>query len=183
MGSSASKAVRYPEAIGKAVGNGMKKPSVPTVATSDRRAHLAETHKIEAIDRDSADPHFLANLNRLGPVRVDRHMQSSIHPDATSPEQLFESRQEESEKQLSRNRLYGFSMSELLDRQKDMKTHEELVKLAEEFKIDVDKLKGLVKFVNSPSVDKASIRPAPGTKKGEDLWVADAVWVEGSIRS
>ncbi len=28
-----------------------------------------------AIERDAADPHFLANLNKLGPVRVD-HMQT-----------------------------------------------------------------------------------------------------------
>lgn len=71
------------------------------------------------------------------------------------------------------NRLSGFSIIELLDKQKDVKTHDGLVKLAEEFKIDVDKLKGLVRFVNSPSVDKASIRRAPGSKKGEDLWVAN----------
>lgn len=87
-----------------------------------------------------------------------------------------------------------------------MKTDDGLVKLAEEFGIDVDKLKGLVRFVNSPSVDKASKRRAPGSKKGEDLWVANvgsffflvfwrdliipptcgiaqAVWVEAGIRS
>jgi hypothetical protein len=29
-----------------------------------------------AIERDGADPHFLANLNKLGPVRVDHHMQA-----------------------------------------------------------------------------------------------------------
>ena len=29
-----------------------------------------------AIERDAADPHFLANLNKLGPVRVDHHMQA-----------------------------------------------------------------------------------------------------------
>jgi hypothetical protein len=69
--------------------------------------------------------------------------------------------------------LYGFSISELLDRQKLVTTQEELVKLAEEFKIDVDKLRSLASVVNSPSVDKASIRPAPGTKKGEDLWIAN----------
>jgi len=91
MGSSASKAARkYPEAIGKAVGeHGIKKPSVPPQAA----ARLAESHKSEGgyglfdsaskltnlsfidIERDSADPHFLSNLNKLGPVRVDHHMQ------------------------------------------------------------------------------------------------------------
>jgi hypothetical protein len=69
--------------------------------------------------------------------------------------------------------LYGFSVSELLDRQKLVTTQEELVKLAEEFKIDVDKLRSLASVVNSLSVDKVSIRPAPGTKKGEDLWIAN----------
>lgn len=28
-----------------------------------------------AIERDAMDPHLLANLTKLGPVRVDHHMQ------------------------------------------------------------------------------------------------------------
>ena len=28
------------------------------------------------IRRDAQDPHFLANLSRLGPVRVDHHMKA-----------------------------------------------------------------------------------------------------------
>lgn len=37
--------------------------------------HDLELDKL-AIERDSQDPHLLANLNRLGPVRVDHHMQA-----------------------------------------------------------------------------------------------------------
>lgn len=91
----------------------------------------------------------------------------------TNTKQLFESREESDIQLPTRNRLYAFSISELLDRQKSVKTHDELVKLAEEFKIDVNKLKNLIRFVSSPSVDKTSIRPAPGSKRGEDLWVAN----------
>ena len=52
-----------------------------------------------------------------------------------------------------------------------MKTPEEEATLAEEFKIDVERLRSLARFVNSPSVDKARIRPAPGSK-GEDNLIA-----------
>jgi hypothetical protein len=38
---------------------------------------LADPPSKLAIERDAADPHFLANLNKLGPVRVD-HMQNPI---------------------------------------------------------------------------------------------------------
>jgi len=178
MGSSASKAARkYPEAVGKAVEAGMKRSTVPPAGVTNV-TRLAEAHKSEAIERDAVDPHFLANLNKLGPVRVDHHMQT-IRPEAKSARQRQLAESETL--QLSpgtRNRLYGSSISELLDKHKSVKTYDELVKLAEEFKIDVDKLRGLVRFVNSPSVDKASIRSAPGSKQGEDLWVANAVWVE-----
>ena len=45
--------------------------------------------------------------------------------------------------------------------------------LADEFKIDADRLSSLGRFVNSPSVDEASIRPAPGSKKAEDVFIAN----------
>jgi hypothetical protein len=62
-------------------------------------------------------------------------------------------------------------MSELLDKRKSLKTPEEEASLAEEFKIDVEILRSLARSVNSPSVDKAGIRPAPGSK-GEDNLIA-----------
>jgi hypothetical protein len=87
MGGSVSKAARkYPKAV-SAVEHGAKSSSIPSSG-----AHLAESHKSEgqnktfaelhfllihlprnyiAIERDAADPHLLANLNKLGPVRVD----------------------------------------------------------------------------------------------------------------
>lgn len=53
-----------------------------------------------------------------------------------------------------------------------MKTTDEEAALAQGFKIDVEELRSLATSVNSPSVDKASIRPAPQSKKGEDRLVA-----------
>ena len=98
------------------------------------------------------------------------------YKEAKNTKQLFESR-ESSEKTGSllpaRNRVYAPSITKLLDRHKSVTTHEELVALAEEFKIDADKLKSLARFVNSPSVDEASIRPAPGSKKDEDVCIVN----------
>ena len=33
-------------------------------------------HNILAVEEDSRDPHFLAKLNHLGPVKVDHHMRT-----------------------------------------------------------------------------------------------------------
>lgn len=43
------------------------------ILTSQRAGSLDD---LIAIQDDAGDPHFLANLNRLGPVRVDRHAQT-----------------------------------------------------------------------------------------------------------
>jgi len=80
-----------------------------------------------------------------------------------------------------------------------VKTPEEEASLAEEFKIDVEMVRSLARSVNSPSVEKAGMRPAPGSK-GEDNLIAtvyvfvhstkmysfcylQAIWVEPNIKT
>ena len=91
MGSSASKAVRkYPKGTELPRNVPHANRSKPVVAQNQ----LAESRRSEgvfrfcnsfflvadgqppAIERDAADPDFLSNLSRLGPVKVDHHMQT-----------------------------------------------------------------------------------------------------------
>ena len=50
------------------------------------------------------------------------------------------------------------TLHELLEERKSVTTQEELEKLASRYEIDVDKLESVARFVNSPSVDEASVR-------------------------
>jgi hypothetical protein len=94
--------------------------------------------------------------------------------EANSTTRLFESRAkaEAAASEPSRNRLYAFVLSDLLDRRKAVRSRQELEKLAKEFNIDMDKLESLAQFVNSPSIDKATIRPIAG-KSEEDGFMAE----------
>ncbi|KAF8160598.1 hypothetical protein BJ912DRAFT_316837 [Pholiota molesta] len=174
MGNSASKAARrYPSRAD--IPRNAAKASRPEVPAQGSK--LAESHRSEAIEKDAGDPDFLSNLSRLGPVQVDHHMQSIRPHDAS----LRVSRQAEAAAlEPSRNRLYAFVLSDLLDRRKAVRSRQDLEKLAKEFNIDVDKLESLARFVNSPSIDKATIRPIAG-KSEEDGFMAEAVWIEPPI--
>ena len=71
----------------------------------------------------------------------------------------------------AKNQLCASVLSDLLDRRKGAHSRQDLEKLAREFNIDVGKLETLARFVNSPSINSASIRPVAG-KSEEDGFMA-----------
>ncbi|KAF8964656.1 hypothetical protein BDZ97DRAFT_1814929 [Flammula alnicola] len=179
MGNSASKAARkYPSRAqipSQPVSRNGAKASLPEPAVQSSK--LAHSHRSEAIENDAADPDFISNLNRLGPVRVDHHMQA-IHPQGSNPTRLFESRaKSELSSEPTKNQLYAFKLSDLLDRRKDVRSRQDMEKLSDEFGIETDKLESLARFVSSPSIDSATIRPVGG-KSEEEGFMATAVWIE-----
>ncbi|KAF8906068.1 hypothetical protein CPB84DRAFT_1770983 [Gymnopilus junonius] len=95
---------------------------------------------------------------------------------------LFESRSTESSssQETKRNHLYAFTLSDLLDKRKSTETEKDLGKLAKDFGIEPDRLKRLGRFINSPSINSLTIRPASG-KSEEEGFIATAVWVEPKI--
>ncbi|TFY61714.1 hypothetical protein EVJ58_g4339 [Rhodofomes roseus] len=126
------------------------------------RAHSRAVH--QAIERDAKDPQFMAMLSKLGPVKVDHHMQT-VRPaqqGADQVQRVFQARQrsEEDARSLTptRNRMLAGTLYELLEERKSASTREELEKLASRYEIDVDKLESVARFVNSPSVDEGSVR-------------------------
>ncbi|KAF9002024.1 hypothetical protein BDQ17DRAFT_1390969 [Cyathus striatus] len=141
MGSSASKAARkLPKRAEPPLSVGSKAPP-------PHRPRASE-HKTEDIERDAQDPHFLANLNRLGPVRVDHHMQT-IRLEATQSEH------EASSTQPTKNRLTAFSLTELLDARKAARGQADIEQLAEKFGLDLQQMQNVTRFVSSPSVDSS----------------------------
>ncbi|KAF8061530.1 hypothetical protein FPV67DRAFT_283858 [Lyophyllum atratum] len=176
MGSAASKASRkLPKRTETPSWAGVRTPHV-SEKPNDRRASETRTQDIE---KDAQDPDFLANLTRLGPVRVDHHMQT-IRP-ATEVGQLFKSRTESELEAASpvpiRNRLHAATLSELLDKRKSAKSAQDVERLAEQYNIDVAKLEKLARFVNTPSIQSGTaVRIVE--KDGEESLMTEAVWIE-----
>jgi len=60
-------------------------------------------------------------------------------------------------------------LSDLLDKRKSIRSKQDLEMLSKEFKVEIDTLDRLTRFVNSPSIDSSSIRPAKGKSEEEGL--------------
>jgi len=136
----------------------------------------------DAIEKDAQDAHLLANLNRLGPVRVDHHIQAVRLTSDTN--NLLKSRerteQEAFRLQLPRNHIHSTALSNLLDERKSATSQNELQRLAEQYGIDIWKLENLARFVSSPSVQRGrAIKTI--TKEGEENIMMMAVWIEPNI--
>jgi 3,4-dihydroxy-2-butanone 4-phosphate synthase len=81
--------------------------------------------------------------------------------EVSNTNRLFQSRNQSEEEAVSmqptRNRLHAATLSELLDARKDVRTTQDLKKLAEKYGIDKQKTEKLATFVNTPSVDGGSM--------------------------
>ncbi|KAF9264845.1 hypothetical protein L218DRAFT_208861 [Marasmius fiardii PR-910] len=133
------------------------------------------------ITEDAGDPHFLANLNRLGPVSVNSPSQVVRTANVEKSRQLLESRiradQEASSVVPVRNRISASTLSLLLDQRKSAKTSEDAEALGKKYGIDSAKFSVVSRCVNSPSIQLDSVLRAIG-KDGEQNVTVLAVWIE-----
>ncbi|OJT03512.1 hypothetical protein TRAPUB_5791 [Trametes pubescens] len=161
MGSAASKSARK---LAKTVS-----PGWAGARTSNPAEHapsprpvmpLASETKTEAIMKDGSDT-LLANLQKLGQVRVDHNMRT-IKPAADQAQHIHESRLlSEDQARSSRqphNRLVAASLTELLEERKYAPTLKALEELPKKYAIDSDKVERLARYVNSPSVHPDSVK-------------------------
>ncbi|TFK55232.1 hypothetical protein OE88DRAFT_1732488 [Heliocybe sulcata] len=184
MGSGASKtARRFPVAKEKPTWAGARSPSAgeqPQPQPRDRSQNMSKTlaseTKDEEITRDAIDPQFMANLSRLGAVKVDHHMQTIRTADTINRGFLSkqQSEAEAASSQRVRNHLLAPALSDLLDQRKHITSPQELQSLADEYGVDVDKLERLARYVNSPSVDE---RTRSTILKGDEQHTT-ATWIE-----
>jgi len=173
MGSTASKTARK-----------SLKSSRVTATEPINKNRLPDSHRTKEIEQDAGDPHFLANLSRLGPVRVNHSMETTRpDPMGSTTNRLFESRAkpefEASSPHLPKNYLYSSTLTELLNQRKSAHTQKDLEKLSKEFGIELDKVESLVRFVTSPSVIGKAIHSVG--KDGEGS-MSTAVWVEPVVK-
>lgn len=126
----------------------------------------------------------MANLSKLGQVRVDHHMQT-VRPDAERIQGVFQTRLrsevEASSARSTHNKLVAGSLQDLLQERKSLTSRDELHKLAQRYDVDPDKLESIARFVNSPSIDEGSIKRTIG-EDGAETVTMKAIWVDPSLR-
>ncbi|KAF8883432.1 hypothetical protein BD779DRAFT_1626304 [Infundibulicybe gibba] len=191
MGSTPSKAVRTLPKRTKTPSWASTRTDVDLSMNTAPNARASE-RKTQEIDDDAADPHFLSNLNRLGPVRVDHHMEATRpHPrvlsQARDTARLFKSRAqseyEASASHSTRNRLHAPALSELLDRRKAAKSRRDIELLANEYNIDIEQLERLARFVNSPSVQAGTAIRSVAENGEESLTMTVSSFLDTSSRA
>jgi len=155
------------------------KTSPPPTA---RQPWASET-KDEAILKDARDPQLLANLNRLGPVRVDHHMQT-VRTQASYTE-LFQSRaraeDQASSMRIPRNHLLVSSLVALLEERQNVLAGGDaagLGRLAEKYAMDVGRVESLARSVNVPRVREGGVRYIKDAQSGEETAISEVAWRE-----
>lgn len=184
MGSASSKPARHLPRTAKPTWAGARTLNPGEAPHARPSIPRASETKNEAIERDARDPQFMANLSKLGQVRVDHHMQT-VRPDAERIQGVFQTRlQSEVEASSARsthNKLVAGSLQDLLQERKSLTSRDELHKLAQRYDVDPDKLESITRFVNSPSIDEGSIKRTIG-EDGAETVTMKAIWVETSLR-
>ncbi|KAF5357869.1 hypothetical protein D9756_001825 [Leucocoprinus leucothites] len=193
MGSSASKAARKlpkraepPAWVGKRT-PGPSDPKPAGVTREQVQEQLASEHKSEAIEQDARDPHLLANLQQLGPVKVDHHMKT-IRPEAASnTAQLFQARQQQEQnletaqqnpgRTASSSQFYAAQLASVLNARKSATDRGAVESVTRDLGIDLAKVESIVRFVNTPSVSKGGVKTVVD-KDGNEQTIAKAVWID-----
>ncbi|KAK7043637.1 hypothetical protein VNI00_008248 [Paramarasmius palmivorus] len=161
MGSASSKAARkLPKRteIPSWTSGTTQAPNVNSVKPETRSTRpLASEEKDEAIMNDAADPHFLSNLNRLGPVSINQPLQPVRSAAAVKSRQLLESRMRSDRQEIApaQNEISASTLSFLLNQRKSSKP-EELESLVNKYGISLSKLESIARYVNSPSIQSSS---------------------------
>ncbi|EAU88136.2 hypothetical protein CC1G_03808 [Coprinopsis cinerea okayama7 len=189
MGNASSKAARKLPTRPSPTWAGARTP-VHEPPPPSAQANRASELRTPDIEQDARDPDFLANLHKLGPVKVDHGPGSQISkqtmdPQASHINRLFQSRlaseEEASSLKPSKNRLFASSLHDLLNERKAAQTRQDLDKLARKYDVDVDKMERLARFLSTPSVDQAlSVKNVD--KNGEETLTFPALWVNPKIR-
>jgi len=107
------------------------------------------------------DPQLLANLTRLGPVKVDHGMHGLKLTGVNAGRILNTQKQSETEAQTGktkRNHVQAPSLFDALTRLHEVKDEQTLERLAGEYNLDGGVLKELGRTVNVPTPDETTMR-------------------------
>ena len=107
------------------------------------------------------DPQLLANLTRLGPVKIDHGMRGLKPTGVNASRILNTQKQSEAEAQAGgtkRNHIQAPSLFDALTRLHEAKDERTLERLAGEYNLDGRVLRELGKVVNVPTPDETTAR-------------------------
>ncbi|KAG8967297.1 hypothetical protein FRC03_010236 [Tulasnella sp. 419] len=172
MGNASSKAARkFPT-----------KPSWAGARTDipSEASKRASEFKSPAIEQDAMDPHFLANLSKVGPVKVP-YASTAFRPSFDPIQNALKIRQK-SEEQASqytptRNKLLVADLGDFLDLRKQHKTSSDIQALLSKYNVDPQILSRVVKYVNTPSIGE-TITSRKVTADGEQMILMKAAWID-----
>ena len=124
----------------------------------------------KAIREDGTDPQLLANLTRLGPVKVDHGMHALKPAGVNASRILATQKQSETEAQTGktkRNEIQALSLFDALTRLQEARDEQTLERLAREYNFDGRVLRELGKTVNIPTPDETTARTVVDEDGGE----------------
>ncbi|TFL06958.1 hypothetical protein BDV98DRAFT_538274 [Pterulicium gracile] len=182
MGSASSKAARtLPKRVQNVAPSvtRVKEPVAPAAHTE-----MASETKSSDIEKDSIDPHFAANLSRLGAVRVNHNMQT-LQTSAQHRQQFdaqLKSEHEADSVSVSRgvpNRVLGTTLAELLEKRKYASSVEELEASLRGSGLDRAALERLAKHVNTPTAKEGATFKTV-SPEGDETITSTAAWIEPS---
>ena len=131
------------------------------------------------VRRDALDPHFAANLSRLGPVTINDA--GEFRPTLSSAQKTLTARQANAESTNSDIPPPGFTnahlLSQLLDELKSVRTQNDVNRLYNHYGLDKEQMDVVRRWVNSPSVGDVNVSYAEGGEVTE----MKAIWVEKKV--
>jgi len=125
------------------------------------------------------DPQLLANLTRLGPVKVDHGMRGLRPTGANAGRILNTQKQSETEAQTGktkRNNIQAAPLFDALQRLQEAKDGQTLERLAGEYNLDGRVLRELGKTVNVPTPDETTTKTVVD-EDGAQVVLKTAKWV------
>lgn len=143
-----------PPPVGETKGQGM-------LSLMQTKMQRVQSERPQAIQDDGTDPQLLANLIRLGPVKVDHGMRGLKLTEVTAGRILDVQKRSEMEalaRETKRNRLQAPALFDALTRLQEAKDERAAERLAEEYNLDAWVLRELGKTVNVPTPDETTTR-------------------------
>jgi hypothetical protein len=152
-----------PPSVGETKGQGM-------LSLMQTKTQRVQSERPQAIQDDGMDPQLLANLTRLGPVKVDHGMHGLKLTGVTAGRILDMQKQSEMEtrtRETKRNHLQAPTLFDALMRLQEAKDERATERLAEEYNLDAWVLRELGKTVNVPTPDETTTRAVIGEDGAE----------------
>ncbi|CEL51888.1 hypothetical protein RSOLAG1IB_00425 [Rhizoctonia solani AG-1 IB] len=173
MGGSASKSARkLPSRTQPSWAGARTTQPLPDQFRPSKPEVMASETKDSHIETDSKDPYFMSKLSQIGQVQVPNpQLRERLRPQSDRSFDMIRAREESEQMAASNtipsNRILALALSDLLDARKSASSTKEIDEIAKTYGVDIQTLRNVSRFVNTPSVDPKNITRIVG-KDGEE---------------